>query len=212
MPALPLGLLLLPPRQLLQLLGELVDLLIAGLLLGLLLHLVLVRQLVELELEQVGEVFGHLALPAAAATAAAVLLRDLRLVLLLDDLQDLQRALLGRQRRVGLHRLQIGLRPAPSPPPPSAAASAIERNARIERAEPLLQLADELFDLLAQLRLREVQEDDVLAVLVGFGLRLVANGVERRGDDFALLARELADRRRRRRRRHRRRACDCACL
>ena len=96
-PALPLGFLLLPPRQFLQLVGELVDRPVAGLLLGLLPHLVLVRQLVELELEQVGQVFGHLALSAAAAPAA-LLLGDLRLVLLLDDLQNLQRALLGRQR------------------------------------------------------------------------------------------------------------------
>ena len=60
-PALTLGFLLLPPRELLQLLGQLVDLLVAALLLGALLHLVLVRQLVELELEEVGEVLRHLA-------------------------------------------------------------------------------------------------------------------------------------------------------
>ena len=57
---LPLGLLLLPARQLLQLLDQFVDAAVLALLLGALLHLVLVRQLVHLELEQVGEVFGHL--------------------------------------------------------------------------------------------------------------------------------------------------------
>src|SRR5262249_37316935 len=56
-----------------------------------------------------------------------------------------------------------------------------------------LELADELLDLLSQLRLREVQENDVLAVLFGLGLRLVADRVERRGDDFTLLLRQLAD-------------------
>src|SRR5262249_52998077 len=57
--ALPLDLLLLASGELLQLLDHLVDLLIALLHLGALLHLVLVRELVELELEQVREVLGH---------------------------------------------------------------------------------------------------------------------------------------------------------
>ena len=56
--ALPLGFLLLPPRELLQLLEQLVDLLVAALLLGALLHLVLVRELVELELEEIGEILA----------------------------------------------------------------------------------------------------------------------------------------------------------
>ena len=67
---LPLGFLLLPARQLLQFFGELVDLLVAALLLGALLQLVLVGELVHLELEQVGEIFGHLILAAATAAAA----------------------------------------------------------------------------------------------------------------------------------------------
>ena len=190
--ALPLHLLLLPPRQLLQLLDQLIDLLIAALLLGALLHLVLVRQLVELELEQIREVVGELVLLPAAAAPAALLLRDLQLVLLLGVLQQLQRALLGRQRGVGLHRLQVGL----------GRLHLVGRLGqrlgdlvvgRIDGAEPRLQLADQLFDLLAQLRLREVQEHDVLAELFRLGLRLVADDVERRGDDLALLLRQLAD-------------------
>src|SRR5205807_4031023 len=96
--ALPLELLLLPARELLQLLDELIDLLIALLLLGALLHLVLVRELVELELEQIREVLGQRAVLAAAASAAALLLRHLQLVLLLLLLQQLQRTRLGRQR------------------------------------------------------------------------------------------------------------------
>ena len=51
-PALPLHFLLLPARQLLQFLDELIDLLIAALLFGALLHLVLVRELVQFELER----------------------------------------------------------------------------------------------------------------------------------------------------------------
>jgi len=106
--ALPLELLLLPARELLQLLDELIDLLIALLLLGALLHLVLVRELVELELEQIREVLGHRVV-AAASAAAALLLRHLQLVLLLGLLQQLQRTLLGRERAVGLHAFQLGL-------------------------------------------------------------------------------------------------------
>ena len=60
---LPLGFLLLPARELLQLLDQLVDLLIGLLLRCLLARLVLVRHLVELQLEQVGEILRHLALP-----------------------------------------------------------------------------------------------------------------------------------------------------
>ena len=70
----------------------LVDLPIGALLLGALLHLVLVGQLVQLELEQVGEIVRHVVLlPAAATTAtAAVLHLHLQLVLLLGILQELQ--------------------------------------------------------------------------------------------------------------------------
>ena len=155
MPALPLGFLLLPPRQLLQLLGELVDLLVAALLLGALLHLVLVRELVELELEQVGEILGHLALPPPPPPPPPLLLRHLHLVLLLGVLQQLQRALLGRQRF---------LRPSAPSGSPSAvfisaaafgSASAIVLKRRIDGVEPAVHLAAQLFDLLAQLRLRE---------------------------------------------------------
>src|SRR4029077_5973225 len=96
-PPLPLELLLLTARELLQLFLQLVDLLIAALLLGALLHLVLIRELVELELEQVGQVFGHLVLGAASAAASAALRAHLQLVLLLGVLQEFQRALLGRQ-------------------------------------------------------------------------------------------------------------------
>src|SRR5262249_54950383 len=86
--ALPFEFLLLAPRQVLQLLGELVDLPIVALLIGALLQLVLVRQLVELELEQIGEVLGELAVAATAATASA--LANLHLVAFLRILQQLQ--------------------------------------------------------------------------------------------------------------------------
>ena len=51
----------------------------------------------------------------------------------------------------------------------------------------------QFFDLLSQFGFGQIQEHDVLAVLVGLGLGLVANGIERRRDDFALLPRQLAD-------------------
>src|SRR5438876_895106 len=73
-PPQPLGFLLLPLRELLQLLRELVDLLFGLLIARALLHLVLVRQLVELELEEIGEIVRLLR--AAAAPAAALLLRE----------------------------------------------------------------------------------------------------------------------------------------
>ena len=98
-PALPLGLLLLPARQLLQLLGELVDLLVGLLLRRALRRLVLVGHLVDFELEEIGELLGHL-LAAATAAAALLLLVALTcsLVLFLGLLQELERAMLRRQR------------------------------------------------------------------------------------------------------------------
>src|SRR5207245_4034618 len=78
---LPLELLLLPARELFQLLRQFVDLLIAVLLLGALLHLVLIRELVELELERIRQVFGLLVLLAAPAAASASLRAHLPLVL-----------------------------------------------------------------------------------------------------------------------------------
>ena len=59
------------------------------------LHFVLVRELVELELEQVRQIIGKGVLLAASSSAAALLLGHLQLVLLLRVLQQLQRALLG---------------------------------------------------------------------------------------------------------------------
>jgi hypothetical protein len=105
---LTLGFLLRTLREFLQLFGQLVELLIALLRLGALLHLVLVRELVHLELEEIGEVLALLLSAATAATAAALHLY-LNLVLLLGNLQQPERALLGRQRRVHLRRAQLAL-------------------------------------------------------------------------------------------------------
>ena len=97
-------LLLLAPGQLLQLLRDFVDLLVSGLLLGALLHLVLVRQLVEFEFEEVGQVFGHLLLPPPPPPPPRA--AHLHFVFLLGVLQQLQRPLLGRQRFLRLLALQ----------------------------------------------------------------------------------------------------------
>ncbi len=108
-PPLPLRFLLLPARELLQLLHQLVELLIRLLLRGLLTALVLVRHLVELHLEQVGEILRHGAATAASAAAPLLALHlDLHLVFFFRLLQELQRLLLGRQRRFGVDRLQLG--------------------------------------------------------------------------------------------------------
>src|SRR5439155_26588669 len=105
-----LRLLLLPPRELLQLLQQLVELLIAVLLHRAIGGLVLVRHAIELELEEVGQLLRHLA--AAATPAASVAARaDLCLVLFLGLLQEPERAVLRRQRAIGARgpELRLGL-------------------------------------------------------------------------------------------------------
>src|SRR5690606_22995840 len=98
---LALGFLFLPARQLLQLLGQLVDLLVRLLLGRLLAHLVLIRHPVHFQLEQLGEI-AVLLLPAATAAASLLLPDlDLRLVLLFRLLQILECLLLRVQCLVG---------------------------------------------------------------------------------------------------------------
>ena len=109
-PTLTLGLLLLASRQLLQLLEQLVDLAIVLLLRRLIGGLVAIRHLVELLLEDLRQLLLH---RSAATTAAATLLTadaDLRLVLFLGLLQDLQRLVLWRQRLIRACRAQPAFR------------------------------------------------------------------------------------------------------
>ena len=158
-------LLLLAARQLLQLLDQLIDLLVAALLLGALLHLMLVRELVELELEEIGEVLGHRVLAAAAAAAALLLRRPAARTRCSASCSSFSARCSGDSASSAF----IAFRSASAAFISSAAfgsASAILLNAGSTDAEPRLQLADELLDLLAQLRLREVEEHDVLAELV----------------------------------------------
>ena len=109
--ALPLDFLFLPARQLLQLLGQLVDLLILLLRRGLRIGLVLVRHLVEFHLEQIGQVVGDRSGAAAAAAAAGLPAGlHLQLELFFGLLQELQRQVLRRQRAVRTLRLQLLLR------------------------------------------------------------------------------------------------------
>src|SRR5204862_6189792 len=104
--ALLLRFLFLAAGQLLELLGELVDLLVGLLLRGALRGLVLIGHLVDLELEQVSELLGHRLLAAAAPAAALLLLlrADLGLVLFLGLLEVLEGAVLGGQGRIGRRR------------------------------------------------------------------------------------------------------------
>ena len=99
-PTLPLGLLLLPTPEFLQLLDQLIDFVVGLLLLPTLDGLVLVLEFVELEFEQVGKIFGRL-LPATTATTTALLtllLLHISLVRLLGLLEESQRGLLVGQR------------------------------------------------------------------------------------------------------------------
>ena len=110
--ALPLGFLLLPSRKLAQLLHQRIDLLIGLLLLRALRRLVLIRQLVEVLLEQIGEILRHRSRSSAATAASAALLSDLFFVLFLSPLKLLKRAVLRRQRVRGGLCLKLGFRGA----------------------------------------------------------------------------------------------------
>ena len=126
-PPLTLGFLLLASRQLLQLLEQLVDLAVVLLFRRLVGRLVAIGHLVELLLEDLGQLLLH---RAAATTAAATLLTahaDLRLVLFLGLLQDLQRLVLGRQRLI---RVSPRSTFPPLPSSPSRPAAATRRSWR----------------------------------------------------------------------------------
>ena len=102
-----LGLLQLSSRELLQPFRKLVNLLRLRLLLRSLLCFVLVRLAIELQLEQVRELFSHLLATAAPAAATLLLLAaHFELVRLLGILQVLERALFGRERFLRFLRLQ----------------------------------------------------------------------------------------------------------
>ena len=107
---LALGLLLLPPRQLLQSLQHFVDLVVGRLLLALPERLVLVAQLVGFELEEIRQFVGRGRSPSAAAPAAALLAVHAHAhvaVGFLRALQARERLLLGRQRILRVPRLQL---------------------------------------------------------------------------------------------------------
>ena len=190
---LALGFLLLPPRQLLQLLGELVDLLIRLLLLG------------ALRASRTGwpscraraRTGRRDPRPSGSARRRrrrrpAALHADLDFVLLLGLLQELQRLLLERERAVGLACCSFAsavfisvdcLR--------QQLRNLLERRILLDQAA--VHARDQPFDLLAQLRLRQRDDGRVLAQLVGRHRLAIAVDVERRGDDLALLLRQRAD-------------------
>ncbi len=187
----PLVGLLLASGEPLETLERLVDI-ARRLLLGAVLHLlVLVAELVRLELEEVGEVFG--ARIPATATAAAVLHADLHfLEQRVDALQQLQRALFGCQRfaqlaggeellggtHLGRHLgHQLGHHPK------RGVGSLHGRT---------LHARGGLLHLTAQLSLRQVDGGDVVAELGGLTRRLVAVGLERGCDDLPLARHERA--------------------
>ena len=164
--ALPLDFLLLPARELLQLLGELVDLLILLLRRGLRVGLVLVRHLVHFHLEQVGEIVRDRS-RAAAATAAAGLAAGLHLQLELffGLLQELQRAC----SRAAARRPELCACSFFSAAVICSAAfgssSAIFLNDGSDTTRRLFMRSTRPFDLIAQLALRQRQHHHALAEL-----------------------------------------------
>ena len=184
-PPLPLGLLLLPAGELAQPLHQGVDLVVRGLLLPALHRLVLVLQLVELELEQVGEVLGR-GLAAAPPAAAPAALLDADLVVgLLGPLKLLQGALLGRQRAVDVLLLERRLgRPHLLGRPRQNRENRAERG--VGGHDAAVHAPHQGVDLLAQPPLGEGQEDEVLAELVVGERVAVADHVEGRRNDLPL--------------------------
>src|SRR6185295_14151558 len=129
------------------------------------------------------------------ASAAAPLLpldADLRVVFLFGLLQVLQRLLLGRQRGVRRGCLQLAL-------------GFLHRRDRLRQQighllerrilldEAAVHAGDEAVNLIPEPRLRQRDDDGVLAELVGRHLLAIALDVEGRGDDLTLLLRERAD-------------------
>src|SRR4030095_14436821 len=186
------GLLQLTLGQLLQTASDFVHLLRRVLLRGRALRrFVLVRLSIELQLEQIGEILRHLAAATTAATAT-LLLAHFDFVGLLGVLQMFQRALLGRERFFRLLR-------------PEQVLSRLHLRGGLwqrfhdvldvfapAHTNALLQLLDERFDFLADVRWRQPDEHDVFLELRRRGLRLVAIDVEGRRNDLALLLRERA--------------------
>ena len=189
-PALPLEFLLLATRQLLQLLGQRVDLLFGLAALGPRRRLVLVGHLVHFELEQVRQVFrDRSGLSPAAPAARLPAGLHLRLVLFFGLLQVLQCLLLGGHRAVRAPHLQLGFG--------GFHFGGCERQhlgdlleGRVGGDQAGVHAAHEPFDLLAQAPLRQRQHDRALAQLLGREPFLFAQHVERAGDDLALLLRQ----------------------
>ncbi len=191
---LPLALrfLLLPAGQLAQLFHQCVDLLIRLLLLRALRGFVLVCELVEILLEELGEIFLNRSGATAAATTASALLADLLLVFFLGPLQLRERAVLGLKcvRRSLCLQLSFGgahlfnrfrqeLRDA--------------QKRRVRLDQPAVHAAHEALDLLAQLRLRQRDDDEALTQLRRRHRLAVANDVVRGRNNLALLLRERID-------------------
>ena len=204
--ALPLGFLLLPARQLAQLLRQRVDLLVGLLLVGALRGLVLVGHLVELELEQVGEVVRRsnprrrlrrhpaggwsapesrtLLRPSADAAAPAAPAATRSSGFCACSCRFGGAHLLGRLRQ------NLG--------------DPLER--RVGLDQPAVHAAHQALHLLPQPRLRQREQHEVLAELRRRIRLPVADDVEGGRDDLPLLLRQRADlgtaaRRRPRRRR-----------
>ena len=186
---LALGLLLLTPCQLAQALQSLVDLFVRLLHFPTLHALVLVLELVQLQFEEVGQVFGTGA--ATTATAATLLLTHLDLVVeRLGPQQVLERLLfLGeRTSRIGgVQPLHGGLHLLAGPR--QQGGDLIELG--IPRDTPVVEARDQGRDLLAKSLLREPNHDQPLVEAFRRIALAVPVQIEGRRDDLPLLFRQL---------------------
>ena len=175
---LPLGLLLLTARELLQLLDQLVDVVVGLLLLPATDGLVLILELVELELEQVGKILGRLLPTTATATLLILLLGYVSLVRLLSLLKEAQRGLLVGQRVAQLLRREVLLRLGHRLDRLRQDGGHVPEAGIGSRQPPVLHALQECRDLFLQSSLRERHADHVLAELARAVAVLLADEIE----------------------------------
>ena len=184
--SLPFSLLLLPPRELLQLLDQLVDLVVGLLLLPATDGLVLVLELVELEFEEVGKVFGRLLPGASSAPLLILFLLHVALVGLLSLLKEAQRGLLVGQCSAQLLRREILLRLAHRLHRLREDGGHVSEAWICARQPTVFHALQECADLLLQSSLGERYADHVLAELARAVAVLLADEIESGRDHLPL--------------------------
>ncbi len=190
--ALTLGFLLLPPRELLQLLGELVDLLVAALLLGALLHLVLVGELVHLQLEEIGEILRHLLARRRHRRRRRAACETWTSYSCSASCSSFSARCSGESASLACWPFRFDSAVFISAAA-FGSASAIVLNAGSTASSRLFILPLSSSTCSRSFACASVRNTVFSRNFSGGHLRLVAHGVERRRDDLALLLRELTD-------------------